>query len=76
MDVQDNQNKQGELRQIMETINAPEALIQEIEAKPPDSQAMFVRTIREIMKNEILNLLAFLEARENIQKRYRNNFEQ
>jgi len=60
----------GELRIIMETLNVPEVLIHEVETKPTAYQARFVRTIREIMQNEVLNLITFLEMREKIQKKY------
>ncbi|HZK83840.1 MAG TPA: ASCH domain-containing protein [Desulfosporosinus sp.] len=52
-----------ELRTLLEISNVPETLIQEMEAKPTTYQASFMEAIEQIIKNEVLTLLAFMEIK-------------
>ncbi|MDR3543302.1 MAG: hypothetical protein P4L69_20430 [Desulfosporosinus sp.] len=54
------------LRSLLEISNVPEGLIQELEAKPETYQISFMEAIEQITRNEVLNLMAFMEAKENL----------
>lgn len=56
-------------RTLLEISNVPEGLIQELESKPPAYQALFMEAITRIMQNEVLNLLAFMELKENLKEK-------
>ena len=57
------------LRSLLEISNVPEGLIQELEGKPVTYQTLFMEAITQIMQNEVLNLLAFMELKENLKKK-------
>ena len=57
------------LRSLLKFANVPEGLIQELEAKPEAYQATFLDATLKIMENEVLNLLAFMEMKENLRQK-------
>ena len=57
------------LRALLEISNVPEGLIQELAAKSLTYQTSFMEAITQIMQNEVLNLLAFMELKENLRKK-------
>lgn len=60
----------NKLRKILELSLVPEGVIQELENKPPEYRTLFLGTIETIMHNEVINLIAFMEARDSIQKKF------
>ncbi|MDR3600863.1 MAG: hypothetical protein P4L49_10340 [Desulfosporosinus sp.] len=54
------------LRALLEISNVPEGLIQELEAKPLTYQTSFMETTEQIMRIEVLNLMSFMELKENL----------
>lgn len=57
------------LRTLLEISNVPEGLIQELEAKPVTYQTSFMEAIEQIMQNEVLNLMVFMELKENLKEK-------
>lgn len=57
------------LRSLLEISNVPKGLIQELERKPLTYQTSFMEAITQIMQNEVLNLLAFMELKENLREK-------
>ena len=57
------------LRSLLEICNVPETLIQELEVKPPAYQTSFIEAIEQVMRNEVLNLMAFMELKENLREK-------
>ena len=57
------------LRALLEISNVPEGLIQELESKPEPYQTSFMEAIEQIMRNEVLNLMAFMELREKLKEK-------
>ena len=57
------------LRTLLEISNVPEGLIQELAAKPETYQTSFTEAIEQIMRNEVLNLMAFMQLKETLSQK-------
>ena len=57
------------LRTLLEISNVPEGLIEELVAKPETYQTSFMEAIEQIMRNEVLNLMAFMELKETLREK-------
>jgi hypothetical protein len=59
-------NTNEKLKTILEIADVPDDYIQEILAKPKEYRETFLKTIRAIMKDEVINLLAFMDMKKDI----------
>jgi hypothetical protein len=57
------------LRVLLEISNVPEGLIHELESKSEPYQTLFMEAIEQIMRNEVLNLMVFMELREKLKEK-------
>ena len=57
------------LRTLLEISNVPEVIIQELVAKPKTYQSSFTEAIEQIMRNEVLNLMAFMQLKETLSQK-------
>lgn len=62
---------QEKLRKILELSSVPEGIIREIEEEPVEYQKTLLDALQAIMQNEVINLLAFMETRETIRKKFK-----
>lgn len=58
-----------DLKTLLEIADVPETLIQTIETRSSHYQETFRDTIRIILQNEVLSLLAFMEIKEGLKER-------
>ena len=61
------------LSQILKVANVPDEIIKELENEPAQYREEFLEAIEVILQNEVLNLMAFMQVRRTLKKKFTAN---